>query len=220
MPLEIGEPGVDGRAHACRDRRRSRRGAARPAAPCPACGGPRRGRTRARGRRRRSRARARATSTARATTGSIVWLAISANGTGRIWSAAPTASRVKPRLRVPRIPSVSHSPVRVSRMSALRDEHEHLIAWCRVRGAARGQQDVVRFLAVGDDRRLLGDPNASAVALDRADAAAQIAADADLGRRRRDEPLALARARRGSRRKNGDGRPWRTRQATSIWCIA
>ena len=42
------------------------------------------------------------------------------------------------------------------------------------------------------------DPDASSIALDRADAAAQVAADADLRRRRRDQPLALARARPGS----------------------
>ena len=72
-------------------------------------------------------------------------------------SVEPEASRVKPRLRVPRIPSVSQSPVRVRRSVGLADEHEHLIRRRGVGRAPRGQQDVVGFLAIGDDGRTFGD---------------------------------------------------------------
>ena len=119
VALEIGQPAVDGCRHRVElgDR----------------LGEPQRARRRVPGVRRasaRTNARARPTaSLARPShsdvhstcdTGSMVWLAMSANGTGRICSAEPTASMVNPRLRVPRMPSVSHSPVRVSRTSALR----------------------------------------------------------------------------------------------------
>jgi len=73
----------------------------------------------------------------------------------------------------------------------LAGEHEHLIGRCSVRGAPRRQEDVVGFLAVRDDRRLLGDANARAVRFDRTDAAAQVASNSALGGRRRDEPLVL-----------------------------
>ena len=86
------------------------------------------------------------------------------------------------------------------------DENEYLVGGGGVGGAPGGEQDVVGFLAVGDDRRTFGDPHSRADPLDGTDATAEIAADANLGSRGRDQPLmarelgeVVANKRRGER---------------------
>ena len=152
-------PAVDGRAPSCPARPPSRRAEARRAASCPACAAPRRERTPARGRPRRSRGRATATSTARARR--EAWSGWRYRRTGPARSVRRDAGGLDGEAEAAR---ASH-PERVPLAGAgqpsvgLADEHEHLIGGGGVRRAPRGQQDVVRLLAVGDDRRPLGDAN-------------------------------------------------------------
>jgi hypothetical protein len=69
------------------------------------------------------------------------------------------------------------------------DEHLHLVAGSGIRRATGGDQDVVGLLPVRDHGRFLDEVKAIAIDFDRADAGAEIAADAELRRGRGDEPL-------------------------------
>ena len=111
--------------------------------------------------------------------GSIVWLAMSANGTGRICSTVAGGLQREPQASRPahaeRVPAAGPGEEGVG----LAHEHQHLVARGRVGIATCGQQDVVRLLAIRDDRRLLL-IRSGPVALDRAHTAAKVAADANL----------------------------------------
>ena len=70
-------------------------------------------------------------------------------------------------------------------------EHLDLVARCRVGGPPARDEDVVRGFAVGNDGRFLHERESVAGDVDGTDARPQVAADAELGCRGRDQVLTI-----------------------------